>query len=64
MLTSVTVTGFWGKRTVSLKLFEDVTFLIGTNGSGKTTLINLIAAALSADRKALEKFPFETVGLV
>ena len=60
-IESVDVEGFWGRKNVSLKLKEDLNFLIGPNGSGKTTIINLISAVLRADIPALYAVQFERV---
>lgn len=57
----VAVEGFWETHDLSLNLFPEVTFLIGPNGTGKTTLINLIAAALTADFRTLDRIPFRRV---
>lgn len=62
-IDSIEITGFWGRKNVSLKLNEDLNFLIGPNGSGKTTVINLIAAALQADFLALYSIPFERISI-
>ena len=61
ILKTLTVTGLWGRRDLSLNLHEDVNFLIGSNGSGKTTVINLIAAALSADFPVLDRVDFKRI---
>lgn len=60
-IEKVEVEGFWGRKNVSLKLQEDLNFLIGPNGSGKTTIINLISAVLRADIPALYAVQFEKV---
>ncbi|MCG7493297.1 AAA family ATPase [Thalassobius sp. Cn5-15] len=60
-IESVEIEGFWGRKNVSLKLQEDLNFLIGPNGSGKTTIINLISAVLRADIPALYSVQFEKV---
>ena len=57
----VNVEGFWGRKNVSLKLRDDLNFLIGPNGSGKTTIINLISAVLRADIPTLYSIQFEKV---
>ncbi len=58
-IESVEIEGFWGRKNVSLKLQEDLNFLIGPNGSGKTTIINLISAVLRADIPALYAVQFK-----
>jgi energy-coupling factor transporter ATP-binding protein EcfA2 len=60
-VTKVVVEGFWGNHRVAVDVFPDVTFFIGPNGSGKTTLINLIAAALTADYRTLDRISFESI---
>lgn len=59
----VEVEGFWDTYDFGLKLFPEVTFLIGQNGTGKTTLINLIAAALTADFVTLDRIPFKKISI-
>jgi predicted ATPase len=41
-----------------------VTFFIGQNGTGKTTFINLLAAALTADFRTLDKIPFNRLEII
>lgn len=60
-IESVSITGFWGDKDLSIPFNPDVNFLIGVNGSGKTTVINLIAAALSADFPTLDRLPFRSI---
>lgn len=60
-IKSVKITGFWGDREFTLPLHSDVNFLIGMNGTGKTTAINLIAAALNADFRTLDRISFNTI---
>jgi len=60
-VTKVVVEGFWGNHRVAVDIFPDVTFFIGPNGSGKTTLINLIAAALTADYRTLDRISFDEI---
>lgn len=57
----VKIDNFWGDKTVTLNLKDDVNFLIGVNGSGKTTIINLIAATLKADFATLDRFQFKKI---
>jgi len=61
VITGVTIKGFWGTRTLSIKLHPDVNFLIGVNGTGKTTLINMIASALNADLATLDRLAFDKI---
>ncbi len=60
-IESIEIKGFWGRNNVSLKLNDDLNFLIGPNGSGKTTIINLVSAALRADMPALYAVQFEKI---
>lgn len=60
-IDKVVIEGFWGDKKITLKLKEDVNFLIGVNGSGKTTIINLIAAALNADFSTLDRLQFKKI---
>ena len=57
-IVSASVEGFWGSHDFQFDLDRHVTFFIGQNGTGKTTLINLIAAALTADFRTLDRMPF------
>lgn len=60
-IAKVAVEGFWENHDFELRLFPEVTFLIGQNGTGKTTLINLLAAALTADFRTLDRIPFHKI---
>ncbi len=60
-ISNVNIEGFWGTYNIDLKLFPEVTFLIGPNGTGKTTLINLLAAALTADFRTLDRMEFHKI---
>ncbi len=62
-IEKVKIEDFWGDKTVTLKLKDDVNFLIGVNGSGKTTIINLIAATLKADFSTLDRFQFKKINI-
>jgi recombinational DNA repair ATPase RecF len=53
------IEGFWETHSIDLHLHPDVTFLIGQNGTGKTTLISLLAAALTADFRTLDRMSFK-----
>lgn len=54
----VAVEQFWDAHDFEFKLDPYVNFFIGQNGTGKTTLINLVAAALTADFRALDRISF------
>ena len=60
-IKKIKIEGFWGDRTVELKLDKNINFLIGSNGSGKTTVINLIAASLRADIETLYNATFSKI---
>ncbi|WP_164876052.1 AAA family ATPase [Falsirhodobacter deserti] len=62
-IDTVEIEGFWGSRKVSLKLKDDLNFLIGPNGSGKTTIINLISAVLRSDIATLYSIQFDKVSI-
>lgn len=61
ILDEVTLTGFWGSRSLYFRFHNDVNFIIGTNGSGKTTAVKLIVAALTADQDELLKLDFSKI---
>lgn len=60
---NIEIEGFWETKKVSLKLHEDLNFLIGPNGSGKTTIINLLSAALRADIQYLYSIQFTKISI-
>lgn len=60
-IETVEIDGFWGDKKVTLKLREDINFLIGPNGSGKTTIINLISAVLRSDIPTLYSTQFDKI---
>lgn len=62
-ISRVAIDGFWETHEVDFELFPEVTFLIGQNGTGKTTVINLIAAALTADFRTLDRIPFKKISV-
>ena len=49
-IQSISIAGLWGRKTLQLPFFPNVTILIGDNGTGKTTILNLLRAILTADR--------------
>lgn len=63
-LKHVEIAGLWGERTARFDFYDDVNFLIGANGSGKTTVINVLAAALGANRSELQRLPFDRTTIV
>lgn len=64
LISSVSVEGFWDTYDFDFNLNPDVTFFIGQNGTGKTTLINLLAAALLADFRTLDRMPFKRISIL
>ncbi|NCT76174.1 MAG: AAA family ATPase [Chitinophagaceae bacterium] len=60
-IDKITIEKFWGDKTVSFDLEDDINFLIGVNGSGKTTIINLIAATLKGDYETLARVQFKSI---
>lgn len=61
LIKSVTIEGFWETYNFSVALDPDVAFFIGQNGTGKTTFINLLAAALTADFRTLDRMSFKKI---
>jgi predicted ATP-dependent endonuclease of OLD family len=57
------VEGFWDTHDIVVPVDRRVTFLIGQNGTGKTTLINLLAAALTADFRTLDRMAFKRISI-
>ena len=66
IVSSFEVDGFWRTSRIKCEFDARVNFLIGPNGSGKTTIVNLLAAALTADFRILDRVEFTklTVELV
>ncbi|MDR7377198.1 putative ATPase [Rhodoferax ferrireducens] len=64
ILSSVLISGLWGKPPLKLSFNDSVNFMVGQNGTGKTTIINLIAAGLAADFERLDRIDFMTMELV
>ncbi len=60
-IRNVSIEGFWDSYSFDVGLDRDVTFFIGQNGTGKTTFINLLAAALTADFRTLDRMPFKKI---
>jgi len=60
-ISNVAIKGFWGIYDFDFALDPHVNFFIGQNGAGKTTLINLLAATLTADFRALDRISFKSV---
>lgn len=61
LISRVSIEGFWDTYDFDVEMDPNVTFFIGQNGTGKTTFINLLAAALTADFKTLDRMPFRRV---
>jgi predicted ATPase len=59
LISKVSVDGFWESYDFTVPIDPEVTFFIGQNGTGKTTFINLLAAALTADFRTLDRIPFK-----
>lgn len=59
LISKVLVEGFWDTHNFVVPIDSEVTFFIGQNGTGKTTFINLLAAALTADFRTLDRIPFK-----
>ncbi|WP_137128389.1 AAA family ATPase [Roseomonas sp. HF4] len=60
-IEKIDVEGFWDSYSFPVKIDQNVAFFIGQNGTGKTTLINLIASALTADFRTLDRLPFRKI---
>ncbi|CTQ44519.1 AAA family ATPase [Roseibium aggregatum] len=61
LISRVSIEGFWDSYDFDVAIDPNVTFFIGQNGTGKTTFINLLAAALTADFKTLDRIPFQRI---
>jgi predicted ATP-dependent endonuclease of OLD family len=61
LISSVLIEGFWDSYDFEVPIHPDVTFFIGQNGTGKTTFINLLAAALTADFRTLDRMSFKRI---
>lgn len=61
---NVSITGFWGKFSLTFLLYEDVNILIGANGSGKTTFMDILLAALQLDLAALDEQTFDQIDIL
>jgi predicted ATPase len=64
VIERVSITGFWGDKTIEMRFRQSRNFIIGVNGSGKTTFINLLSAALRMDFETLTKIDFEEINIV
>lgn len=58
VVSRLDVRGFWKDRNLKIPFDRQVNFLIGPNGSGKTTIVNLLAAAMTADLRVLDRIDF------
>ncbi|BCM21645.1 AAA family ATPase [Mesorhizobium sp. J8] len=63
LISSVSIEGFWETYDFEVPIDSEVTFFIGQNGTGKTTFINLLAAALTADFRTLDRMPFRRISI-
>lgn len=63
LISNVSIEGFWDSYNFSVDIDPHVTFFIGQNGTGKTTFINLLAAALTADFRTLDRMPFKKIAI-
>lgn len=61
LISNVSIEGFWETYDFNVPIDPNVTFFIGQNGTGKTTFINLLAAALTADFRTLDRMPFKKI---
>lgn len=63
IVKSLSIDGLWGDadKKVHFDFHKDVNFIIGVNGSGKTTVINMLAAALLGDWRALSNLAFKVI---
>lgn len=61
LISNIIVEGFWDTYDLNVTIDPQVTFFIGQNGTGKTTLINLLAAALTADFRTLDRISFKRI---
>lgn len=64
LIKSVTVTGLWDIKNVSIALNDDVNVLIGGNGAGKTTLLRVIEGLLNVDLQTIDDIVFNEVQMV
>lgn len=60
----VSISGFWGDKTVDMTFRNSRNFIIGVNGSGKTTFIDLLSAALRMDFETLTRLDFNEINIV
>jgi predicted ATP-binding protein involved in virulence len=64
VIERVSISGFWGDKSVDMGFQSSRNFIIGVNGSGKTTFIDLLSAALRMDFEALTKLDFSEMNIV
>ncbi|TIL48850.1 AAA family ATPase [Mesorhizobium sp.] len=64
VIERVSISGFWGDKSVDMTFRTSRNFLIGVNGSGKTTFIDLLSAALRMDFETLTKLDFNEMNIV
>lgn len=64
VIERVSISGFWGDKSVDMSFRSSRNFIIGVNGSGKTTFIDLLSAALRMDFETLTKLDFDEINIV
>lgn len=64
VIERVSISGFWGDKSVDMVFGHSRNFIIGVNGSGKTTFIDLLSAALRMDFETLTKLDFNEMNIV
>ncbi len=64
VIERVSISGFWGDKSVDMRFRSSRNFIIGVNGSGKTTFIDLLSAALRMDFETLTKLDFQEINIV
>ncbi|VVE15639.1 hypothetical protein PCA20602_02869 [Pandoraea capi] len=60
-ISTIDISGFWGKFRVESDFNDNVNIIIGKNGTGKTTFMNILDAVLSVDPDGLYQNEFSEV---